>query len=325
MRSLASLSVIAALSLLASGAAGEPRSRRLVFAPHWLPQAQFAGTYVALARGFYADAGLEVTILPSGPDHPPSRLLADGTADVASLWLTTALQMRDRGIPVVNVAQLLERSSLMLVAKRASGIRAPADLHGRRVGVWDGDLLVQPLAFFQRYDIDSELVPLGSTINLFLRDGVDATVAMWFNEYHTILNTGVEPGELTAFLLRDHGLDFPEDGLYCREETLVRDPALCRDFARATLAGWRAAFAQPDEAVALTMRHMLEAHLGTNVAHQRWMLDRMQDLMRPVDGRAPGELAHADFERTARALQESGWISSVPDFETFHRPPGRTP
>lgn len=321
MRSLASFSVMAALSLLASVAlAGDRAPRRVTFAPHWLPQAQFAGYYVALDRGMYAAAGMDVTILLGGPDHPPSRLLADGTADVASLWLTTALQMRDRGIPVVNVAQLFRRSSLMLVAKRSSGIHRPEDLSGRRIGVWDGDFLLQPMAFFQRYGVDADLVPLGSTINLFLRDGVDVTVATWFNEFHTILNTGLEPGELTTFSFHEHGLNFPEDGLYCRQDTLDRDPDLCRDFARVSLAGWSHAFAHPDEAVALTMRHMLEAHLGTNAAHQRWMLARVQDLMVAGDAaRPPGSLDPTDYERTARTLQENGWISSVPAFPDFHR------
>ena len=325
MRSFPSIAWFAAVFLLASSVAAEaPAPRRLTFAPHWLPQAQFAGYYIALERGFYRERGLDVTILVGGPDRPASRLLEDGSADVASLWLATAMQLRDRGVPVVNVAQLFGRSSIMLVAKKTSHIRAPEDLRGRKVGVWDGDFRLQPEVFLRRYGVDAELVPLGSTVNVFLRDGVDATVATWFNEFHTILNSGIEPSELTTLFFREHGLDLPEDGLYCRAETLERDPSLCRDFVAASLAGWQYAFAHPDEAVALTMRQMLDAHIGTNAAHQRWMLARVQDLMAPA-GEESGALRVEDYERTAAALRDAHLIGTAPAFADFARPQREKP
>ena len=327
MRWQLSAAVLLALACtLARPASAEKALRKLTFAPHWQPRAEFAGYYVAAERGIYARHGLDVTILAGGPDHAPSHLLADGGADVASLWLTTAIQQRDRGVSLVNVAQLLGRSSLMLVAKRSSGIRNPIDLRGRKVGVWDGDFLLQPLAFFRRYDVEADLVPLGSTINLFLRGGVDVTVATWFNEYHDILDSGVEPEELTTFFFSEHGLNFPEDGIYCREEALAADPTPCREFVRASLEGWDYAFAHPEESVEIVMRHMIEAHVGTNAAHQRWMLDRVHDLMRPSRGSAPvGTLLRDDYDRAARALAESGWIEHVPPFEQFYHPLLATP
>jgi NitT/TauT family transport system substrate-binding protein len=237
------------------------------------------------------------------------------------MWLTTAIQQRDRGVPLVNVAQLFGRSSLMLVAKKASGIASPGDLAGRKVAVWGGDFLLPPLEFFRRYGLDVDLVPLGSTVNLFLRDGVDATVAMWFHEYHSILNSGVEPWELTTIFFHDHGLNFPEDGLYCRQDLLERDPGACRDFVQASLAGWEWAFDHPEDAVDATMRYMLRAHLGTDAAHQRWMLARVQDLMRPAGSpSAAGILRREDYERAAEALRASGAIAAVPAFEAFARP-----
>jgi NitT/TauT family transport system substrate-binding protein len=315
--------LLAALIPLAHGVQAEPAAplRPLRFAPHWTPQAQFAGYYMALERGFYRDRGLEVTILNVGTNRSSSRLLADGAADVASLWLTTAIQQRDRGVPLVNVAQLLERSSLMLVAKKSSGIREPRDLDGRKVGVWEGDLLPQPLEFFRRHGVHPDLVPLGSTVNLFLRDGVDATVALWSDDYHTILNSGVDPGELTTFFFQDHDLNLPEEGLYCREDDLDRDASPCRDFVAASLAGWQEAFAHPEEAVALVMEQMLLAHVGTNAAHQRWMLDRVRDLMQPSRPSATaGVLRREDYRRAGEALRDGGSIAAIPDFERFHRP-----
>lgn len=317
-RACALVLLLATPSLAASAATP---LRPLTFAPHWLPRAEFAGYYVAADRGIYARHGLEVTILSGGPDHAPSRLLADGSVDAASLWLTTAIQMRDRGVPLVNVAQLLGRSSLLLVAKKSSGIRNPADLQGRRVGVWDGDFLLQPREFLRLYGVDAELVPLGSTINLFLRGGVDVTVATWFNEYHTILDAGYEADELTTFFLSEYGVNFPEDGVYCREEALRRDPSACRDFVAASLEGWEYAFAHPDDAVDVVMQHMVQAHVGTNAAHQRWMLARVHDLMRPSRPSTPvGTLVREDYERAGATLAASGAIGSVPAFDEFYQP-----
>lgn len=315
------LLLLAALVALVPAVAAADPPRPLVFAPQWMPQAQFAGYYVAQDTGIYARRGLEVTILPGGPDHPPSRALAEGRADVASLWLTTAMRLRDQGTPLVNVAQLFGRSSLVLVAKKASGIRAPADLRGRKVGVWDGDFLLLPLEFFRRYDVAPQLVTLGSTVNLLLRGGVDATIATWFNEYHTILNAGVEPHELTTFFFHEHGLNFPEDGLYCLEDTVRRDPERIADFVQASLEGWQRAFVDPEAAVRAVMARMLEAHVGTNVAHQRWMLARVQDLMKPSEPTAPTwGLRRVDYDGAAEALLQSGAIGEAERYERFYRP-----
>ncbi len=112
--------------------AGDP----LVLQLKWLPDAQFAGYFVAEAKGFYRDAGLDVTIRPGGPDINPSQVLASGGADVAVDWLASALAARDRGVPVVNIAQIFQHSGLQLTCRRDSGVRRPADLKGKTLAVW---------------------------------------------------------------------------------------------------------------------------------------------------------------------------------------------
>ena len=102
----------------------------------WLPDAQFAGYFVAQAKGFYRDAGLDVTIKPGGPDINPSQILASGGADVAVDWLASALAARDQGVPEVNIAQIFQHSGLQLTCRRDSGVRRPADLKGKTLGVW---------------------------------------------------------------------------------------------------------------------------------------------------------------------------------------------
>jgi NitT/TauT family transport system substrate-binding protein len=316
MRRVVSALCLSLALACAAAAVDAPAERSAIFLPHWLPQAQFAGYYVAQERGFYRRRGIELTILTGGPGRPVSEALATRQVNFATLWLSTAIELRSHGVPLVNVAQVVQRSALMLVAKKSSGIREPRDLEGRKVGVWEGDFRLQPEAFFAEQGLHVRLVPLGSTANLFLRDGIDVMAAMWYNEYHTILAAGVEPSELVTFLFQDYGLNFPEDGLYCREET---DPELCRAFVAASFEGWRWAFDHPEEALDVVVRAMAAAHVPANRVHQRWMLARMKDLVAPA-ATEMGRLRHDDYERVGSVLLAKGAIAAVPDFAAFYRP-----
>jgi NitT/TauT family transport system substrate-binding protein len=102
----------------------------------WVTQAQFAGYYAAQARGFYRRADLDVRIIPGGPDIAPPQAVAGGGADVIVEWMPAALASRERGVPLVNIAQPFRRSGLMLTCRAETGIRTPADLRGRTLGVW---------------------------------------------------------------------------------------------------------------------------------------------------------------------------------------------
>ncbi len=307
---------------LVSGITGDSRATTLTpasFIPLWLPQAQFAGYYVALERGLYREHGIDLTILTGGPDHPASDALENRQADFATLWLSTAVRTRAHGADIINIAQVIQRSGLMLVAKKSSGIRRPEDLNGRKVSVWEGDFSLQPQAFFRQYGVSVRIVPQTSTVNLFLRDGVDAAVAMWYNEYHTILNAGVDADELTTFFFHDHGLNFPEDGLYCRPEV---PESLRRAFVQASLEGWQYAFANPEDALDIVMAYIGRAHLAASRVHQRWMLARMRDVIAPAgDDTALGILHADDYRRVAAALADTGSIDAIPDFTSFYKGP----
>jgi NitT/TauT family transport system substrate-binding protein len=236
------------------------------------------------------------------------------------MFLTTALVKRAQGFKLINIAQIVQRSALMLVAKKASGILVPGDLHGKRVALWGEEFQIQPRAFFRQYHLAVKILQQGSTMNLFLRGGVDAASAMWYNEYHRIIQAGVDPEELTTFFLADYGLNFPEDGIYCLESTFKQDPGKCLNFVQASLAGWRYAFAHPDEALDIVMKHVNAAHLPTNWPQQKWMLERMADIIQPPGMDAPlGSLKEQTYELVAQELKNFGFIEKIPDFHQFYR------
>jgi NitT/TauT family transport system substrate-binding protein len=284
----------------------------------WSPQAQFAGYYVALEKGFYTRNGVDLTIQSGGPGIDAESMLRDGQADAAVLWLASALRQRDAGTPLVNLAQVIQRSSMMLVAKKTSGIRAIADMRGRKVGVWSGDLAIPPRALFTQARIAVQEIPQSHTINLFLRGGIDVASAMWYNEYHTILSAGVDPDELNLFFLKDLGLRFPEDGIYVLEGTLAADPALAEGIVRGSREGWAYAFAHPEEALDIVIRRMRAAHLPANRVHQRWMLARMRELVQP-SGERPllSPVTEQDYSSVAAALVREHLIRRAPPYGSF--------
>ncbi len=295
--------------------------KRAVFLPQWAPQAQFAGYYTALQKGIYRKHGIDLTILPGGAHRPASRYLETGRAQFVTAWLSSALEMRDRGLKLVNIGQVVQRSALILVAKKESGIDKPADLEGRKVGLPRGDFEIQPRAFFERERLHIRPVRQSFSVNLFLRGGVDATSAMLYNEYHTIINAGINPEELTTFSFADLGLNFPEDGIYTLEETLRRDPELAHAFVKASLEGWLYAFSHPEEALDIVLQYEAEAKIPANRAHQRWMLARMKELIFPAKGETAGlgVLREADYALVARELKKRRLIKSIPDFGDFSR------
>jgi len=292
--------------------------QKVTFLPQWFPQAQFAGYYTAKEKGIYEKHGLDVTILRGGPESPACRTLAQGKTLFATMFLAEAIRQSSGGPRVVNVAQIVQRSGFILVAKKSSGIQNARDLQGKKISLWP-DFNLQPLAFFRKLNLRVTIIPQAYTLNLFLRGGVDAASAMWYNEYHSILSAGINEDELTAFFFDEQELNFPEDGIYCLEETWRNDPDLARRFARASLEGWRYAFAHPEEALDIVMKYVEEARINTSRVHQKWMLERMKDIIVPENRNTlTGVLMEKDYMTVARELRSAGLIKKIPLFGGFY-------
>src|SRR4051812_21707234 len=138
MRKLALAGIAVAVAAIAMGSAVTSASAAdaLTLQLKWVTQAQFAGYYVAKDKGFYKETGLDVTVKPGGPDINPSQVIAGGGADVVVDWMPSALATREKGVPLVNIAQVFPHSGMMLTCRKDSGIKAPTDFKGRTLGVW---------------------------------------------------------------------------------------------------------------------------------------------------------------------------------------------
>ena len=175
--------------------------KKVTFLPYWVATAQFAGYFVGKEMGIYEKYCIDLEILPYEPFSSSTAVMQRGEADFAALWLANAIEMCAKGLDIVNIAQPSTQSSLMLITKKSSGISNLKQMNGKKAGIWSGYEL-QPRALFHQYQIDVEMIPIGSTNNLFLKGGVPITIANWFDEYHSIMNAGLDPDELNIFFFR---------------------------------------------------------------------------------------------------------------------------
>lgn len=291
---------------------------------HWVPQAQFAGYYVACDMGIYEKHGINVTIIPGGPNVSVSDCMKSGKADFGTTFLLNATKLHARGLPMVNIAQISRRSALMLVAKKSNGINNPEDLNGKKIGIYKEDFSDVPLAFIKDAKLDVKIIPIATGIHIFLHGATDVTNVMWYNEYHTILNCGYNPDELAIFYMSDYGFNVPEDGIYCLRSTYEANPEICRKIVEATIEGWRYAFDHPAEALDIVIEKMKAAHIPANLAHQQWMLARMQDIFLP-DGQSEFTtyLTKDVYEMSGKILIENGSVTELPKYENFYIPVGK--
>jgi NitT/TauT family transport system substrate-binding protein len=289
------------------------------FMPHWLHQAQFAGYYMASEKGFYSDHGLEVEILDGGPAYPVKKVFVEELAEFCTMFLSRAIELNDEGIPIVNICQTSQKSALVFVAKKTSGIRNIEDFNGKRIGFWRSDFQELPRAFLSKYDIECDIVPITSTINLFLSGGVDVMGVMWFNEYYQLYDAGIDFDELNSFFFYEYGLNFPEDGIYTSASFWDKKPDVCRKFAEATLQGWRYAFAHKEEAIEVVLRYQRTRNIPANKAHQRWMLNIMEKVIVPDNPDHFGHLDKTDFKNTEDVLIKSNSINKPLIYEDFNK------
>ena len=152
-------------------------------------------------------------------------------------------------------------------------------------------------------------------------DGVDITIAYWFDEYHAILNSGLSPQEVNTFFFADYGLNFLEDGIYCLSGTRKKNPELCANFVKATFEGWLAAFANPEKAIDIVVKQAEIAKIPVNRVHQQWMLDRYKDLYFSK-GKSPfnTKLSPENYQSVGKILIESGLIDKLTPFKDFYQP-----
>jgi NitT/TauT family transport system substrate-binding protein len=275
----------------------------------WVTQAQFAGYFVAKDKGFYAEENLDVTIKPGGPDVNPQQVLAGGGADVVIDWMPSALATREKGVPVVNIAQPFKRSGLMLTCRKETGISKPEDFRGKTLGVWFFGNEYPFLSWMSKLGIPTQGGPDGVTVikqgfnvDPLIQKQADCISTMTYNEYWQVIDAGIPETELVVFKYEDQGVATLEDGLYVLEDKL-KDPAFVDKmarFVRASMKGWQWARENPDEAAMIVLEN--DETGAQTEKHQKRMMGEINKL---TEG-SNGVLLEADYERTVETLLTAG-------------------
>jgi len=285
----------------------------------WVPQAQFAGYYVAKEKGYYEEEGLEVEILPGGPDIVPEQQVASGVAQIGVDWVASLLAHQEQGLPLVEIAQIFQNSGLVLVSKKESGIVTGADLKSKRVGNWMGGNEFEILALFDKYGLDPnrdlQFIKQGFTMDQFLSGELDAASAMTYNEYLVVLDAGVPAEDLSVIDMNVEGVAMLEDNLFANRDWLAENKETAARFVRASIKGWKDAIADPEAAVDVVMA-AVEAG-STTRDHQLNMMKEVAKLVAPegFDTAKIGDIDEAMFKQTADIALQFGVISQPADLQ----------
>ncbi len=309
-------------ALLAGGAqAAEEVTLQL----KWVTQAQFAGYYVAKDKGFYKDEKLDVTLKPGGPDINPSQVIGGGGADVVIDWMPSALATREKGVPLVNIAQPFQKSGMELTCRKETGIAKPADFKGHTLGVWFGGNEYPFLSWMSTLGIPTTggadgvtVLKQGFNVDPLLQKQADCISTMTYNEYWQVIDAGIAEDQLVTFKYQDMGVATMEDGLYVLEEKLA-DPAFedkMVRFVRASMKGWKYAEQNPDEAAMIVLAN--DETGAQTETHQKRMMGEIAKLTAGSNG----ALDPADFDRTVATLMAGGSdpvITKVPEGAWTHQ------
>ena len=240
-----------------------------IFTPQWTPQAQFTGYYVAQELGFYRDAGLNVDIVhPTASQSALSRIFKN-ESQATTLQLCQALEVVGSDVPLVNILQTSMNNSMVIVSRRGVD---PLSQKGARVGCWFAGFGQLAFCLSDKEHLDYEWIPSSTIVNLFVKGAIDAALAMSYNEFYQLVQSGMEFDESSVYRFCDHEYNVQEDGVYMRYDYYVNHKEEAEKFADASRRGWEWAAEHPEEALDIVMKYVQMYHVITNRSMQKLML-----------------------------------------------------
>jgi NitT/TauT family transport system substrate-binding protein len=273
------LAIFASLALSGSALA----QQKVTFTPQWTPQAQFAGYYVAKELGFYEEAGIEVDIVhPNATESAISRLRSNDS-QFTTLQLCQAMETIDNGVPLVNILQTSMNNGLVIVSRNDEN---PIKQKGIRVGTWSVGFDQIALAMSLKEDLNYQWIPFATSINLFVAGAIDATLAMSYNEYYLLKQSGVTLTENNVYRFCDHNYNVQEDGVYMLRDCYNKNKEAAHRFAQASRKGWEYCAEHPEEALDIVMKYVKMFNVATNRTMQKLQL---QEILRLQVDRDSGE------------------------------------
>jgi NitT/TauT family transport system substrate-binding protein len=280
----------------------------------WVTQAQFAGYFAAVEKGFYKDAGLDVQILEGGVDIVPQTVLAQGQADFAIAWVPKALQSREQGAAITDVGQVFQRSGTLQVSFKDKNIATAANLKGKKVGNWGFGNEFELFAGMTKAGLDPSkdvtLVQQQFDMQALLKGDIDAAQAMIYNEYAQVLeaenpDTGqlYTPEDFNAIDWNKEGTAMLQDAIWANTEKLESDKAYqdtTVKFLKASFQGWMHCRENAEECRDIVVAR--GSKLGAS--HQLWQMNEINKLIWPSPN-GIGMVDKAAWDQTVKIAQET--------------------
>ena len=247
----------------------QAQDETIVFTPQWTAQAQFAGYYVAEAKGFYREAGVKVKIEHPSTTQPAMARMRKNQCQATTLQLCQAMEIVDEGIPLVNILQTSMNNAMVIVSAKNQD---PLTQKGARVGIWSVGFGQLAICMSIKDHLNYEWVRFAQNINLFVAGALDATLAMSYNEYYQLVQAGIEMTDKNVYRFCDHGYNVQEDGVYMERSYYLKHKDQARRFAQASRKGWEWAAQHPEETLDIVMQYVNKNGIATNRVIQRLML-----------------------------------------------------
>jgi NitT/TauT family transport system substrate-binding protein len=271
----------------------------------WLPQSQFMGYYVAKEKGYYKDAGIDIEILPGGSDIIPEQNVYNGVANIGVTWVSSLMTYQAQGYELQEIAQVFQKSGLLLASKKSAGINSAADLKGKKVANWFGGNEYEVLALLKKYNLDKEkdlkLVQQDYTMDQLKEGSVDAASAMTYNEFGLLLESGMKNEDLNVIDMNKEGVAMLEDCLFVNSKWASENKDLVVRFLKASFKGWADAVKDPEAAG----KSVYEVNKSVSLEHQVYMAKEVAKLVAPqgFDTKKIGEIDTAAVRQTADFLK----------------------
>jgi NitT/TauT family transport system substrate-binding protein len=303
------LGIIGALALAQEGSAAEKVSVRLSYTPF----AAHIAVYVAKAKDYFGQAGLDVDILPGRGSTFAAMTVGAGKEEFGIADAASVLTARAKGVPIIALSNLQQDNGVAWIATEKSGITKIEDLKGRNVGILPGStttIFLQALIKKHGLTLD-DVKPItwrpGTDLPLLLEGKIDSEATVYNNE---VITWGIEHPELKLRVrpMASLGFDTPGYALVTSEDLAKKNPKMVKDFNAATLKGMDYAVAHPGEAVDILVQGAPE--LKANIESEKW-----KEMIPATSSRAapPGALDRTKWEALNELLKTYDVIEAKVD------------
>ncbi len=329
-KSLLALVAIVVIAAAVSAALGmsraqaAPKLTKVTLQLKWVTQAQFAGYYAAVAKGYYKNAGLDVTLKVGGPDVTPEQTVLGGQAQFGIDWLPNLFATREKGGKIVSIAQVFARSGMTELTWKDSGITSIAKMKGKKVGVWCCGNQPELFAALNKNGInpakssDVTIVNQPFDMSLFLTKKIDAAAAMTYNELAQVLESK-NPATGKLFTMADLnvfkmaspavGTGMLEDNIFTTEKYLhnAANKTTIVNFLKASFQGWIYCRDHVTDCTDIVLKN------GTALGHghQLWQMNEINKLVWPNTS-GIGHVPQKSVNSTALIAKTYGVTKKMP-------------